>query len=199
MKTSTDPRTQRTPLQQHVGFFDRNKDGMVYPWETYSGFRALGFNMFIAITTAFFFHVVHTGYWTQESWIPNLLFPANLKNIHWAKHGSDTESYDTKGRFNEQKYEENFKRYDRGDKGGLNLSDMCTMIKGNRNVLDIVGWSFQFFLWLYLWCLAADPVTGIVSKDDIIRLYDGRLFYEIESRIKKGERLPWYRGGAIFC
>ncbi len=47
------------------------------------------------------------------------------------------------------------------------------MMVGNRNAGDVLGWSFQFFLWSGLWLLAADPKTGVLSKRDILLHYDG--------------------------
>lgn len=87
----------------------------------------------------------------------------------------------------------------RDKKGGLTYSECLGMMVGNRNAGDLLGWSFQFFLWTGLWLLAADPKTGVLSKRDILFHYDGTLYYEIEKRRKGGkEKLPIWRFGTGF-
>jgi len=84
----------------------------------------------------------------------------------------------------------------RTNKGGLYFGEIVDMWRANRNVLDVVGWAFQVFLWGYLWLLAADA-NGVLRREDVEKQYDGTLYYEIEKRRRAGERLPWWRGGAI--
>ncbi|TYJ05440.1 hypothetical protein E1A91_A12G164800v1 [Gossypium mustelinum] len=40
-------------LQKHVAFFDRNNDGIIYPWETFQGFRAIGAGYLLSFISAF--------------------------------------------------------------------------------------------------------------------------------------------------
>ena len=98
-------RPNRSPLQMHCDFFDRNKDGLLTPWETfegthqinnYLGFRSLGYNIFMCIYVTIVIHVF-LGWLTQDSWIPDPFFTVNLKRIDRALHGSDSKVYDQKG------------------------------------------------------------------------------------------------------
>ncbi|KAG0504306.1 hypothetical protein KC19_N045000 [Ceratodon purpureus] len=53
-------------LQQHCQFFDLNNDGIIYPWETYIGFRAIGFNILISFLSM----VIINGTFSYIPWIP---------------------------------------------------------------------------------------------------------------------------------
>ncbi|KAJ3040017.1 hypothetical protein HDV00_011572 [Rhizophlyctis rosea] len=194
---SSSRRENMTPLQKHVEYFDRNKDGIIYPWESFAGFSALGFNWFISAISAFAFHFLHVSYFTNESWIPNPLLPVYVKNIAWAKHGSDTNTYNSDGEVVKPNFERIFDKFDRNKKGGLYFSDIVSMWKANRGVLDPIGVIFQVFLWTYLWCIAAGS-DGVLRKDNVWKQYDGTLFYEVERRRLAGDKMPWWRGGHLF-
>ncbi|THF99356.1 hypothetical protein TEA_007676 [Camellia sinensis var. sinensis] len=84
-------------LKKHVEFFDRNKDGVVYPWETFQGFRAIGCNIFLSTFASIFINVGLSGK-TRPGKCPSLCFPIVVKNIPKAMHGSDSGVYDSEGR-----------------------------------------------------------------------------------------------------
>lgn len=72
--------------------------GILYPQDTFNGFHKIGFNVFLS---AFAVLVIHGtfSYPSQEGWLPDPFFSVKINNIHKCKHGSDSESYDTEGRF----------------------------------------------------------------------------------------------------
>ncbi|KAG0563573.1 hypothetical protein M758_8G041200 [Ceratodon purpureus] len=164
-------------MQQHVAFFDRNGDGIIYPWETYVGFRAIGFGVFIS----FLGMVIINGafsYATLESWIPSLMFPIYIKNIHKAKHGSDSEVYDTEGRFVPEKFEELFSKFAKHDKNKLYFDELYALTSANKNAVDPFGWTAEKLEWGITYLLLKDQ-GGFVSKEQIRGMYDGSLFETI--------------------
>ncbi|KAJ3288162.1 hypothetical protein HK104_008311 [Borealophlyctis nickersoniae] len=179
---SDDNRKDISVLQGHVEFFDRDKTGIIYPWNTYAGMRAIGFNVLYSLAAVFVINGTFS-YITLDSWIPDLRFPIYIKNIHRGKHGSDSGVYDTEGRFVPEIFEELFAKYARGKKS-MNRHELMNMLSGNRNAMDLFGWTAAFLEWGTLYLLAAKD--GVIPKEAIRRQYDGTLFYHIE---KKGQDL----------
>lgn len=167
-------------LQQHVAFFDRNGDGIIYPWETYAGFRAVGFNVLWSFGAIF---VINGAFsWaTQNSWIPSPTFSIIVRNIHRAKHGSDSEVYDTEGRFVPAKFEELFSKFDHGQKNALTFFELLELTEANRNVMDPFGWTAEKLEWGLTFLLLKDS-KGFVSKDSIRGMYDGSVFTVLEQQ-----------------
>ncbi|KAF3540863.1 hypothetical protein F2Q69_00020456 [Brassica cretica] len=83
-------------LQRHVAFFDRNKDGIVYPSETFQGFRAIGCGYLLSAFASLFINMGLSSK-TRPGKGFSISFPIEVKNIHLAKHGSDSGVYDKNG------------------------------------------------------------------------------------------------------
>ncbi|KAF9922934.1 hypothetical protein BGZ67_010188 [Mortierella alpina] len=174
--------TGQTVLQQHCAFFDSDGDGIIWPRDTFCSFYALGFNVLLSCLAAV---VIHSSlsYPTCPSWIPDPFFRIWIHRIHKAKHGSDTGMFDTEGRFVPQHFEDVFSKYAPEGQDGLTLGDVWRMLKGQRVIADPVGWFGAFFEWMATYILLW-PADGVMQKEDIRRIYDGSLFYEVAARLK---------------
>ena len=166
-------------MQQHVDWFDRNHDGVINVFDTFVGFRKLGFNILYCIGAVL---VIHSGfsYATCPGWLPDPFFRIFIDNIHKAKHGSDSGVYDTEGRYIPQKFEEIFSKFDKDGDDRFSLKDLWKMGQELRVVNDFFGWFANKVEWLTLWLLCAQD--GLVSREDIRAMFDGSLFPLMEER-----------------
>jgi peroxygenase len=184
---SPDRPRNRTVLQQHVDFFDRG-GGIIYPLDTYTGFRKIGFNPIVSFLAM---PVIHGPFsWlTQSSWLPDPWFGINTNNIHQSKHGSDSETYDTEGRMVPQKLEEFFSKHDKDNDGKMSFEEVWAATVTNANSFDLFGRAASKLEWVFTWWLLKDE-QGFLSKEAVRTCIDGSIFYRLaaENEKKKADR-----------
>ncbi|KAF2438424.1 Caleosin-domain-containing protein [Karstenula rhodostoma CBS 690.94] len=171
--------SHQTVLQQHCEFFDTDRDGIIWPQDTFHGFHKLGFGLVLSLFAVFVIHA-NFSYPTLPSWLPDPFFRIYIANIHKDKHGSDTGTYDNEGRFVPQKFEDIFEKYADG-RDFMTLWDVGDMLKGQRCIADPIGWGGALFEWLATY-LMLWPDDGRMMKEDIRGIYDGSVFYKIAAR-----------------
>ncbi|CAL0318485.1 unnamed protein product [Lupinus luteus] len=167
-------------LQKHVAFFDRNHDGIIYPSETFRGFRAIGCGILLSTVAAIFINT-SLSQKTRPGKFPSILFPIEVKNIQKSKHGSDTGVYDTEGRFVPSKFEELFSKNARKHSNALTSDELMGMVKTNRIPKDYTGWLASYVEWKILYTLAKEK-DGLLTKETVRAVYDGSLFEQMEKK-----------------
>ena len=117
-------------MQQHVVFFTQTTPGIIWPHDTFFGFRRLGYSWFLCVIAVLVIHAnfsyptLPPGKTWLTHFLPDLRFPIYVERIHKDKHGSDSESYDSEGRFVPQKFEDIFEKYATGDKQSISKREI---------------------------------------------------------------------------
>ncbi|KAK1390099.1 putative peroxygenase 4 [Heracleum sosnowskyi] len=170
-------------LQKHVAFFDQNNDGVVYPWETFRGFREIGCGLLLSSFAAVFINLGLSAK-TRTGKYSSLLLPVEINNINKAKHGSDSGVYDTQGRFVNSKFEEMFSKHANTNSSALTSDELTGFLKSNREPKDYKGWFASYTEWKMLYFLCKDK-DGLLHKDTIRGVYDGTLFERMAKERKR--------------
>ena len=154
--------------QQHVEYFDQDHDGIIWPRDTYDGFRGWGWSIPLSFLIAAIIHVV-MSYPTAPGILPDRFLRLYVDRVYKIQHGSDTMTFDMEGRYVPQNFENIFTKYDKENKGGLTWADVLEMCKGQRMVFDFFGWNATMFECTYLLCTGsrenrtskASPITQV--------------------------------------
>ncbi|CAK5274070.1 unnamed protein product [Mycena citricolor] len=140
MNDSRNPRAMdaepsRTALQSHVAFFDPDSDGIIWPLDTYRGFRQIGSGI---LFSALCMVVIHSGFSWLTSRFPDPLFRIPISNIHKAIHGSDTGSYTQTGDLDLHRFDTVWEHNTQPPHTHMSFSEGVRMVRGDRNPFDVV-------------------------------------------------------------
>ncbi|MCL7032452.1 hypothetical protein MKW94_015055 [Papaver nudicaule] len=168
----------QTVLQKHASFFDRNKDGVIYPWETFQALRAIGLGVGMSAFAAAIINMGMSGK-TRPGKCPNLLFPIEIKNIIKAKRKADTGIYDAEGNFDAAKFEEIFVKHSSSGTA-LTEDELLGLMKPRTGLRDYFEWFGGWLGWKNFYTVCKDK-DGLVQKETLRAFYTGAgLFEQIE-------------------
>ncbi|XP_073221596.1 probable peroxygenase 5 [Cicer arietinum] len=168
-------------LQKHVAFFDRNHDGIIYPKETFEGFRALGFGVVASTSAAALIHAV-TSQKTRPVYFSLILLLLLLLLLFLFKRYNNYIIHDF--RFVASKFEEIFSKHAKQHPNALTSDELKEMLKSNREPKDFKGWLAAESEWKILFDLCKDN-NGLLQKDIVYSVYDGSLFERLEKEHSK--------------
>ena len=170
------PRPDRTPLQRHVDFFDRNSDGSTTVPETYKGLRALGLGRILSGAAAV---GINLGL-ARSTGAPWYSLTINNDNIHQAKHDSDSDVYDVNGKYDAAKFDEMFQKHDTNQDGALNKAEIDTMLEKNKETkVGRVASGAEFGLLLRVAGEDNAEGTKVLTRARMESFYDGSLFFKL--------------------
>ncbi|KAJ7131375.1 Caleosin [Mycena epipterygia] len=176
----------RPALQSHVAFFDADHDGIIWPLDTFKGFRAIGFGLILSFLSMVIIHSAFS-YFTLETLLPDPFFRIRVGRVHRALHGSDTGSYTQTGDLDERRFDFVFTLYSAPPHTHLAFAEGVRMIRGNRNLFDFFGWFAAVFEWgatyVLLW-----PADGRVAKQDVHDILDGSLFPKLAAQTARAAK-----------
>ncbi len=178
---ATSTAQQRTALQKHVDFFDRNGDGKTRVWETYQGLRALKVGRLLSAAGAVAINA-SLGMKTGSPWYSWLTIQND--GIHMGKHEGDTDVYDEQGNFVQSRFNALFINFDKNRDDALNRQELDDMMIARGNGKANIGSKAEFGLLLEI--AGEDRPDGrVVTRKTLQALYDGSLFYTLA-----GEKAP---------
>ncbi|KAL8860755.1 MAG: hypothetical protein Q9178_002785 [Gyalolechia marmorata] len=173
----------QTVVQQHVAYWDRDHDSIIWPHDTYIGCRDFGWGIFLSLIATMFINI-GLSYPTVPGILPDPFFRIYVDRLYKAKHGSDSMTYDNQGRYRPQQFEDIFAKYDRGQKGGLDVGDVWIFWNEQRLVFDFFGWTACALEWIATYLLIW-PSDGIMKKEDVRSIYDGSIFFKRAEETKR--------------
>ncbi|KAJ3748448.1 Caleosin related protein-domain-containing protein [Lentinula detonsa] len=141
----------------HGEFFDPDGDGIFSPFDTFNGFRALGYSIILSIFSAMVISTMSYPSLPSGHWLPDPFFRIHVKGLHKAKHGSDSGSFKRDGRFDEERFDEFWDSHTDAPHAEITPFQLYAAVAERRLAYDFYGIFAAIFEWLATWLLFGYP------------------------------------------